>query len=219
VTSRAAASPRARRRPLARARRGAGRDADGTRARLVQAAAEVIEAGGWASASVGAIAERAGVAAGTLYRHFDAKAALFLEVFRTASERELAAMRAAQAAESSVAARFDAIVRTYASRALASRRLAWALVYEPLDASVDAERLRYRRTYCDAMAALLRQGIQSGELPAQDAQLAAAAVVGAIAETLVSPLSPVARDASGNGERVAAIVAICRRVVGLPAPA
>ena len=34
----------------------------GTRARLVHAAAEVIREGGWGSASVGAIAKRAGVA-------------------------------------------------------------------------------------------------------------------------------------------------------------
>jgi AcrR family transcriptional regulator len=176
----------------------------------------VIEEGGWASASVGAIALRAGVAAGTLYRHFDAKAALFLEVFRGASARELDAMRAAQSAASSVSARFDAVVSTYASRALANRRLAWALVYEPLDASVDAERLVYRRAYRDAMAKLIRQGIRSGELPPQDAGLAAAAVVGAISETLASPLSPVAGERTANGATVRAIVALCRRVVGLP---
>ena len=52
----------------------------GTRARLLHAAAEVIREGGWGSASVGAIAARAGVAAGTLYRHFDSKADLFLEI-------------------------------------------------------------------------------------------------------------------------------------------
>jgi len=44
-----------------------------------------------------AIAERAGVAAGTLYRRFSSKAELFVEVFRTVSEREVAAMHAAAA--------------------------------------------------------------------------------------------------------------------------
>ena len=78
----------------------------GTRGRLVRAAAEVIQKGGWGSASVGAIARRAGVAAGTLYRHFPSKAELFLEVFRTVSERELAAMSTAQAAVTGVAERF-----------------------------------------------------------------------------------------------------------------
>jgi len=188
----------------------------GTRARLLHAAAEVIQEGGWGSASVGAIAARAGVAAGTLYRHFDSKADLFLEVFRAVSEREMAAMRGAHSATAGMAERFDAVVATYAGRALRNRRLAWALVYEPLDASVDEERLAYRRAYCDGMAALIREGIAAGTIPAQDAALAAAAVVGVIAETLVGPLSPVAPDPSSEEAIVEAIVTFCKRVVGLP---
>lgn len=188
----------------------------GTRARLLHAAAEVIQEGGWGSASVGAIAARAGVAAGTLYRHFDSKADLFLEVFRTVSEREMTAMRGAHAGSRDMATRFDAVVATYAGRALKNRRLAWALVYEPLDASVDEERLLYRRSYCEGMAALIREGIRTGTIPEQDADLAAAAVVGVIAETLVGPLSPVAGDAGAEEEIVRAIVTFCRRVIGLP---
>jgi len=189
----------------------------GTRARLVRAAAEVIQKGGWGSASVGAIARRAGVAAGTLYRHFPSKAELFLEVFRAVSERELGAMATAQAAVIGVAERFEAVVGTYARRALRNRRLAWALVYEPLDAAVDVERLAYRRSYCRGMAALIREGIDAGTIPPQDAELAAAAVVGVIAETLVGPLSPVATDTGSEEQTVRAIVGFCRRVIGLPA--
>jgi AcrR family transcriptional regulator len=182
---------------------------------------EVIQEGGWSSASVGAIAERAGVAAGTLYRHFASKAELFLEVFRTVSERELTAMRDAQAAiaKMGIAERFDAVVGTYARRALRNRRFAWALVYEPLDASVDRARLAYRRTYCEGMAALIREGIAAGAIPEQDAELAAAAVVGVIAETLVGPLSPVAAATSSEEAIVRAILTFCRRVIGLPAAA
>lgn len=191
--------------------------ATGTRERLLLAAAAVIQEGGWGSASVGAIAQRAGVAAGTLYRHFASKADLFIEVFRTVSDREMVAMRGAHAGTTDMAARFDAVVGTYARRALRNRRLAWALVYEPLDAAVDAERLAYRRTYCDGMAALIREGIASGTIPAQDADLAAAAVVGVIAETLVGPLAPVGNDRHSDETIVHAIVTFCRRVIGLPA--
>jgi AcrR family transcriptional regulator len=204
--------------PLPEAAAGIGSEGlrgAGTRARLLHAAAEVIQEGGWGSASVGAIAKRAGVAAGTLYRHFPSKADLFLEVFRAASQREMAAMRAAERAEASFAERFDAVVATYAHRALRNRRLAWALVYEPLDASVDVERLAYRRIYCEGMAALIQSGIAGGSIPPLDADLAAAAVVGVIAETLVGPLSPVAAGSKSEESIVRAIVAFCRRVIGL----
>lgn len=189
--------------------------AAGTRERLLSAAAQVIQEGGWGSASVGAIAQRAGVAAGTLYRHFDSKADLFIEVFRTVSEREMVAMRSADATSTDMGERFSAVVRTYASRALANRRLAWALVYEPLDAAVDRERLAYRRTYREGMAALIRLGIADGALPPQDADLAAAAVVGVISESLVGPLSPVATQSASEEQLVETIVTYCRRVIGL----
>ena len=107
------------------------------------------------------------------------------------------------------------MVATYAGRALGNRRLAWALVYEPVDPLVDAERLAYRREYREQMAALLRRGIDAGEIPAQDADVAAAAVVGVISETLVGPLSPVAHGTRSEKEIVAGIVTLCRRVVGL----
>ena len=74
-----------------------GTVAAGTRERLLSAARELIEEGGYGAASVLAIAERAGVAAGTLYRHFASKEELFVEVFRSVCEREVRAMRAAAA--------------------------------------------------------------------------------------------------------------------------
>ena len=81
-------------------------------------------------------------------------------------------------------------VELWARRALRGRRLAWALLAEPVDPAVEAERLHFRRAYRDGMAALLREGIERGELPDQDVDLAAAALIGAIGEALVGPLSP-----------------------------
>ena len=70
------------------------------RERLLRAARELIEEGGYGAASVVAIAGRAGVAAGTLYRHFDSKEELFVEVFRSVCDREVQAMEAAAASKS-----------------------------------------------------------------------------------------------------------------------
>jgi AcrR family transcriptional regulator len=190
-------------------------EAGTTRERLVRSAAEVIEAGGYGAASVAVIAERAGVATGTLYRHFPSKAELFAELFRAVARQELGAMYAAGARAQGVGERLGAVVATYAGRALCNRRLAWALAYEPVDPLVDAERLAYRRDYRERMAELLREGIAAGEIPAQDADLAAAAIVGAIAEALVGPLSPVAGETPPEDDIVAAIVRFCHRSVGL----
>ncbi len=189
-----------------------------TRERLLAAAIELLEEGGYAAASVAAIAKRSGVAAGTLYRHFPSKADLFVEVFRTVAERELAALREASSGPGRVAAKLEAVVREFTSSSLAQPRLAWALGYEPVDPLVDAERLAYRQTYRERLADLLRAGIARGELPAQDADLAAAALIGAISEALVGPLSPLARGDVTVGEIVDSLSLLCRRAIGASEP-
>jgi len=186
----------------------------GTRERLVRAARELVEEGGYAAASVTAIAQRAGVSAGALYRHFPSKAELFVQLFRETADREVAAMGEAAARPGTVVDRMDGVVVTFADHALHNRRLAWALVYGPVHPLVDAERLAYRRDYCERMAGLLRLGVATGELPEQDPALTAAALVGGIAEALVGPLSPVPAATASEADIVAALCTFCRRAAG-----
>src|SRR6185312_2703477 len=108
----------------------------------------------------------------------------FAEVFREASQHEVDAVTAA-AGESggSAVARIAAAVETFARRALRGRRLAWALIAEPVDPAVEAERLVFRRAYRDAFAGVIADGVESGELPAQDPELSAEALVGPVSPT------------------------------------
>jgi AcrR family transcriptional regulator len=187
-----------------------------TRERLLRAAQELIEEGGYAAASVAAIAERAGVAAGTLYRHFESKEDLFVEVFRAVCSGEERAMRAASAelASAGAAERLEEVLATFAERALRNPRLAWALIAEPVDPLVDAERLAYRERYAAVIAEGLRAGIEAGELPEQNVELTAAALVGGCGEALVGPLSPVAARRPQSEEMLGALRLFVRRAVG-----
>jgi AcrR family transcriptional regulator len=174
-----------------------------TRQRLLAAARELIEDGGYASASVVAIAERAGVASGTLYRHFTSKEDLFVDVFRSVCSHEERAMVAAAESLPAGAAveRLEAVLTTFARRALQNRRLAWALLAEPVDRRVDAERLAYRERYASRVAAELTAAVAAGEIPTQDVAFTAAALVGGCGEALVGPLSadePSAEDVVGS---------------------
>ena len=139
----------------------------GTRERLLAAAQAITEEGGYGAASVAAIADRAGVAAGTLYRHFPSKAELFVQLFRSVCDRELIAMRATAGGQTETIPRIGAVLATFAERALRNPRLAWALIAEPVDPLVDAERLAYRRQYAELLARLLADAIAAGEIPAQ----------------------------------------------------
>jgi AcrR family transcriptional regulator len=183
------------------------------RERIVDAAHALIARGGYREASVAAVARRAGVATGSVYRHFGSKAELFAEVFRRASQREVDATRAAaDTAGGSATQRLAAAIEAFARRALRGRRLAWALLAEPVDPAVEAERLAFRRAYAAGFATLLADGIATGELPRQDVALSAAALVGALGEALVGPLSPVAGKTDADA-LVAGLVTFCLRSV------
>ena len=192
------------------ARRAAARE------RIVRAAHALIARGGYREAQVAAVAAGAGVATGTVYRHFPSKADLFAEVFRRASQREVDATREAAAAAGeaggSASHRLAAAVETFARRALRGRRLAWALLAEPVDPAVEVERLAFRRAYAAGFEDVLREGVADGELAPQNVELTAAALVGALGEALVGPLSPVADDVDADA-LVADLVTFCLRSV------
>ena len=163
-----------------------------TRERIVTAALDQVAEGGYASAGVQAVAARAEVAVGTVYRHFPSKAGLFAEVFDRAAQRELdVVVSVSQSDGRSAAERVAAAVEVFCRRALAGPTLAYAQIAEPVNPAVEDERLRLRRGYRDAFARVLEDGVAAGELPEHDSRTLAAALVGALAEALVGPLSAV----------------------------
>jgi AcrR family transcriptional regulator len=179
------------------------RPTERTRARLAAARETIAEAalaqlaeGGYASASIVTVARRAGVATGSVYRHFPSKTDLFAEVFRRASQAEVDVLRGMTNRSDPVAQRLAAWVEAFVRRALAEPVRAYALIAEPVDPVVEAERLVFRRAYADLFAGALRDGIARGELEPHDPDLVAAAIVGALAEALVGPLAR--RDASAD---------------------
>src|SRR5215470_7222865 len=141
------------------------------RARILQAARHLVAENGFRGTQIAAVASLAGVAVGTVYRYFPAKADLFAESGGPAAERLAAAVRA------------------FASRALRGRRLAAAVMAEPVDPEVDDVRLEYRRTHYGTFERIIREGIAAGEFPSQDVAASAACLVGAFMEGLVSPLA------------------------------
>jgi AcrR family transcriptional regulator len=159
------------------------------RERIVAAALAQVAEGGYASAGVQAVAARAGVATGSVYRHFPSKADLFGEVFRRQASQELGVLQEFAAEDGPALDRLAAATEALARRALASPTLAYAQIAEPVEQAVEAERLVLRRGYRDAFAAILADGVERGELEPHDTRTYGAAILGAISEALVGPLS------------------------------
>ena len=183
-----------------------------TRERIVGAALDQVSEGGYASAGVQAVAARAGVAVGTVYRHFPSKGDLFAEAFRRASQRELdVVLEVSEADGRSAGERVGAAVEAFARRALAGPVLAYALLAEPVDPAVETERLRFRIGYRDAFARVLEDGVADGELRPHDTRTVAAALVGGLGEALVGPLS--AANGGPKEALIATLVQFCEEAL------
>ncbi|MBD3658134.1 MULTISPECIES: TetR/AcrR family transcriptional regulator [Marinobacter] len=176
------------------------------RNRILECAYACVAEGGFRSAQITAVASRAGIATGTIYRYFDSKEELFAEIFRLATQREVDKVAEALAGAGPAAARLEAALRRFADRALRGPVMAWALIAEPVDPRVETERLQYRRAYADLFEKAIKEGIADNSIPAQDARLSSTCLVGAIAESLVGPLSPghleMTRNGNGNPQAV-----------------
>ncbi len=155
---------------------------------IVHAATRVLSEVGFGGLSMAAVAAAAGVATGTVYKSFSGKAELITAVFREVVTREVAAVAQA-GADGGALDRVTAAVETFAGRALKNPKLAYVLLAEPVDTTVDAERLRFRRAFAETFRSAIAQGVEDGRLPPQDPSTAAAALVGAIGEVLVGPLA------------------------------
>jgi AcrR family transcriptional regulator len=181
---------------------------------IIAAARAIAAEQGLGAVQIVPVAQRAGIAAGTVYRYFPAKTDLVQALIESVSTGEIAAFRtAADAAPGPLSALAAGLV-TFAARALRHRRLAWAVSAEPVDAAVDALQLAARRALATAIEARIGAAIAGGHLPEQDAVAAAAALVGLLVEGLIGPLAPSA-DGGKARDNVQTITLLALRALGV----
>ena len=185
-------------------------------AAILSAAYQAAAEGGMAAVQIAPVAERAGIATGTVYRYFPAKTDLVAELVRALAAEEVAvlggAARAAPGPLSALAAAFSA----FGARVLARRRLASALLMDAVEADVAAARAPYRHAVADEFERLIATALAGGHLPEQDARLSAMALLGALIEGLIGQGSSAARqDTSRDRAQVQALALLALRALGV----
>jgi len=188
---------------------------ENTRETILRAARDLVAEGGWQIAHVANVAQKAGVATGSVYRYFPSKAELFAEVLAKVSSGERDVLAAVAQSEGDPAARLKAAVSTFCLRALRGRRLAYAMIAEPCDREIDAARLVWRKAISIEFVMLIEAGQASNVFRRCDPNIAAACVVGAFMEALVGPLAP-ETDAGGREVLAEAIAEACLAIVVAP---
>ncbi|SNR28884.1 TetR/AcrR family transcriptional regulator [Actinomadura mexicana] len=153
-----------------------------TREKLFTAAIELIAESGLAATTVDQIAERAGVAKGTVYYNFDGKAALFAALLEYGVDRLATALRDAASGRPPLEA-LEAVVAAELAFIGEHESFARLLIAETWRAGGDwqhAARL-IRERAIDVVAGVLREAVGTGDLRSDlDTGTAASAVFGMV---------------------------------------
>jgi AcrR family transcriptional regulator len=183
---------------------------------ILAAAQAAAAEGGMAAVQIAPVAERAGIATGTVYRYFPAKTELVAGLVKVVAAREVAALAEAARAAPGPLSALAAAFATFAARALARRRLAFALLAEPVEPDVDIARAGYRAAIAGEFERLIASALAGGHLPLQDPALTAAAILGALTEGLIGPLAPqAANDGATVRPQVQALTLFALRALGV----
>ncbi len=160
-----------------------------TRDRLLQVGADLFLELGYAETSLRAIAERAGMKAGSIYYHFDSKDALLTEVLRIGMERVTEAHEAALAATAGAApeVRLRAAIAAHLEALFAHGPFTatHVVVFDRAPAEVRAAIVPLRDAYESRWADLFGELVLSGALrPNVEPRLARLTLLGAMNGTL-----------------------------------
>ena len=157
---------------------------------ILQSARELIAQGGIKDAQIQAIAERAGVSSGLVYRYFDNKSQVLIEVLSEAIQHEVKILNHIAESELSSKQKLDNAVTTFVKRAMNSPQLAYSLMFEPVDAELEHERFRSKQLIKQSIKEILAAGKINGEFGFEDLNTAALCVVGAMTFVVIEPLNP-----------------------------
>jgi AcrR family transcriptional regulator len=184
---------------------------------IIAAAEATAAEGGMAAVQIAQVAERARIAAGTVYRYFPSKTELISALVAQACEREIEAMRQAADTAPGPLSAIAAAITAFGARALAHRKLAWALIAETSDAEISAARHAFRAALVAEFDRLIENAAAAGLLPDGDtAKFAAPALVGALIQGLIGPLAPdVESDPARQREAVQVSTLLALRALGV----
>ncbi len=185
------------------------------RSAILAAARAAASEGGMAAVQIAPVAARANVAAGTVYRYFPSKADLISELIAEVSRDELALVRRAADAAPGPSSALAAAITTVAVNVVSHRKLAWGILAEPVDVDVTETRLTSRREIAGEIEQRIAAAVRAGHLPQQDTALAAAALLGALHESLVGPLAPDLDDTAKLRDAVQTVTLLALRAVGV----
>ena len=187
----------------------------GRREDILRASRDIAAEQGLGAVQIVPVAERAGIAAGTVYRYFPTKADLVEALLKTIAEQEIAVIRNAAGAAPGPLSALAAAIVAFLMRTMQRPGLLAAVLTVPAERELDGLRLVWRRALVAEFEAAIRAAIAAGRLPEQEAKLAAAAVFGVLAECAAGPLAPGPADPAERRLSAQAAALLALRALGV----
>ena len=185
---------------------------------ILQSARELIAHGGFKDAQIQAIADRAGVSSGLVYRYFTNKSQVLIEILFEAITIEVNILNHIAAGELNATQKLHKAVTTFVRRAMNSPQLAYSLMFEPVDPEIEHARFRTKQMIKESIQEILAEGKASGEFVFEDLNTVALCVVGAMTFVVIEPLNPSRNaklDDTGKNYFVKQIADFCVNAVQL----
>lgn len=187
----------------------------GRREDILRAARETAAEHGLAAVQIVPVAERAGIAAGTVYRYFPTKADLVAALLKAIAEQEAGAIRTAVGAAPGPLSALAAAIVTFAARTMRRPGPVAALLTEPVERELDGLRLDCRRALTAEFEAAMRAAIAAGHLPDQETGIGAAAVFGLLVECATGPLASARAGAAACRQAAQEAALLALRALGV----
>lgn len=152
-----------------------------TRQKIERAAIKLISARGMDDVSMRDIAKSVGVTEAALYRHFASKHALVWEIFSMYYDQFAAQLNDLQAAENHIKDKIDVMVRAYCEFFDRDRDLfSFLLLTQHIQRIAPKN---YEAAFSIMMQNLIQQAAVKKEIPAQNAQISTAMIMGCVLQS------------------------------------
>lgn len=168
--------------------RHAGRTAEMTRERILEAAAEVLARRGYDAANLDEIARRSGASKGAIYFHFPSKEEMALRLVQQLSDRLIDKVKRAISSEPPSRRRLGLAVQALLETFGRKRTLGQLLLINIVGhgRSLDRKFLPIRRKFQDFIREELETAVDAGAIPADvDTELASQVWLGALHEVIL----------------------------------
>ena len=163
--------------------------ADLTRERLVRAALELFTTQGYHPTTTLALARKAGVAEGTIYRHFTGKQQLLNELYRTTARWGTNLIREADAATPEIRGKLGLLAELLVAGVVREPAMVRLLLLQDNAPMYDQESQEAGREFRSALETLVALGKAAGEVRPGGVDVLAAAWLGVVRVALERVLS------------------------------